>query len=169
MYPGKQAQRHPDRPAFVMASSGEAVTYAELDARSNRLAHLLRAQGLKRLDHYAIFMENNSRFLESNGAGERSGLYYTAINAFLQSDEVAYIVANSEAQVLITSMAKRDIAVDTVITVKGFFDWPVSRSHERVLEAETGVKPARYRAPLRAAGLDPRLRLQPRASMRSTP
>src|SRR6202163_2136553 len=38
-----------------------------------------------------------------------------------------------------------------------------------MLEAETGVKPARWRAPLRAAGLDPRLCLQPRLSMRSTP
>src|ERR1700692_2340188 len=47
--------------------------------------------------------------------------------------------------------------------------WCVSRSHERMLEAETGVKPARWRAPLRAAGLDPRLCLQPRLSMRSTP
>ena len=39
---------------------GEAVTYAEYEARTNRLAHLLRAHGLERLDHYAIFMENNS-------------------------------------------------------------------------------------------------------------
>jgi hypothetical protein len=32
-----------------MATSGEAVTNAELEARSNRLAHLLRARGLVRL------------------------------------------------------------------------------------------------------------------------
>ena len=65
----------PLQPAFIMASTGEAVTYAELEARSNRLAHLLRRRGLKRLDHYAIFMENNSRYLEACGAGERAGLY----------------------------------------------------------------------------------------------
>ena len=52
MYPGKYAQQHPDRPAFIMANTGEAVSYREFEARSNRLAHLLRAQGLKRLDHY---------------------------------------------------------------------------------------------------------------------
>ena len=56
-----------------MAATGEAVTYRELDARSNRLAHLFRNRGLKRLDHYSIFMENNSRYLEACGAGERSG------------------------------------------------------------------------------------------------
>ena len=60
MYPGKHAARRPDHPAFIMAKTGEAVTYAELEARSNRLAHLFRARGLKRLDHYAIFMENNA-------------------------------------------------------------------------------------------------------------
>jgi hypothetical protein len=50
-----------------------------------------------------------------------------------------------------------------------FFIGLVSRLQESVLEAAAGVKPARCRAPLRAAGLDPRRRLQPRASMRSTP
>ena len=110
MYVGNHWARHPDRPAFIMASSGETVTYAELEQRGNRLAHLLRAEGLKRLDHYAIFMENNSRYLECNGAGERSGLYYTCINSYLTADELAYIVDNSESQLLITSIAKLPVA-----------------------------------------------------------
>ena len=50
MYPGQYATRHPDRAAFIMASTGEAVSYREYEARSNRLAHLLRSHGLKRLD-----------------------------------------------------------------------------------------------------------------------
>ena len=50
MYTGKHAHLRPLQPAFIMATSGEAVTYAELEARSNRLAHLLRNLGLKRLD-----------------------------------------------------------------------------------------------------------------------
>ena len=78
-----------------MAKTGEAVTYAELEARSNRLAHLLRAQGLGRLDHYAIFMENNARYIESCSAGSRAGLYYTCVNSFLTPDELAYILNNN--------------------------------------------------------------------------
>src|SRR5580692_8464383 len=93
-----------------MASSGEAVTYAELEARCNRLAHLLRKLGLKRLDHYAIFMENNSHYLEACGAGERSGLYYTCVNSYLTPGELAYIVNNSCSRILITSVAKLDVA-----------------------------------------------------------
>ncbi|MEZ5661258.1 MAG: AMP-binding protein [Burkholderiaceae bacterium] len=111
MYPAMQAARHPDKPAFIMAGSGEVVTYAELDKRSNRLAHLLRRHGLKRLDHYASFMENNSRCVEISAAAERSGLYITCVNSFLTAEELAYIVNNSESKVLITSRAKREVAM----------------------------------------------------------
>src|SRR6202140_4656593 len=110
MYTGKHAQLRPLQPAFIMAESGETVTYAELEARSNRLAHLLRNRGLRRLDHYAIFMENNSRYLEACGAGERSGLYFTCVNSYLTPGELAYIVNNSESRILITSVAKLDVA-----------------------------------------------------------
>ncbi len=91
--------------------TGASVTYADLEARTNRLAHLLRANGLHRLDHFAIFMENNAHYLESCGAGERAGLYYTCVNSHLTPDEVAYILNNSESKALITSEAKRDVAV----------------------------------------------------------
>ena len=88
MYPGKYAASHATQPAFIMAGTGETVTYGELEARSNRLAHLLRASGLGRLDHYSIFMENNARYLECCAAGERAGLYYTCVNSFLTAEEL---------------------------------------------------------------------------------
>ncbi len=111
MYPARQAAIDPSRPAFIMAASGESVSYGELEARSNRLAHLFRGLGLRRLDHYAIFTENNVRHIECCAAGERSGLYYTCINSFLTPGEVAYIAGNSLSQVLITSQAKREVAL----------------------------------------------------------
>lgn len=114
MYPGKYAQLNPDRPAFVMASTGEAVSYRDYEARTNQLAHLLREQGLNRLDHYSIFMENNSRYLECCGAGERSGLYYTCINHYLKGDELAYILNNSESRVLIVSQEKLAVAQEAL-------------------------------------------------------
>lgn len=114
MYPGKYAEQHPDRPAFVMASTGEAVTYAELDARANQLAHVLRAYGLQRLDHYSIYMENNDRYIEACSAGERSGLYYTCVNSYLTGEELAYIVDNSRSRVLITSAARCSAAMEAL-------------------------------------------------------
>ncbi len=110
MYAGTVPYTHPERIAFIMAGSGETVTYGEYERRTNRLAHLLRHEGLKPLDHYALFMENNARYLECNGAGERAGLYYTCVNSYLTADELAYIVVNSESQLLITSIDKLPIA-----------------------------------------------------------
>lgn len=111
MYPGKHATTQASHPAVIMAGSGETVTYGELEARSNRLAHLLRAHGVTRLDHYSIFMENNARYVECCTTGERTGTYYTCVNSFLTADELAYILNNSASKVLITSQAKRDVAL----------------------------------------------------------
>ena len=114
MYPGEHAGLRPDQPAVIMAASGEVLTYGQLERRSNRLAHLLRANGLRRLDHYAVFMENNARYVECCTAGERTGLYYTCINSYLTPDEVAYIINNSESKILITSQAKRAVALAAI-------------------------------------------------------
>ena len=111
MYPGKHVVSRAEQPAFIMAETGEAVTYAELERRSNRLAHLLRARGLRRLDHYAIFMENNARYVECCAAGIRSGLYFTCVNSYLTAEELAYIVDNSQSKILISSMARREVAL----------------------------------------------------------
>ena len=114
MYPAEHAARTPDKIAFIMADSGQSVTYRELDQRSNRLAHLLRRLPLQRLDHYAMFMENNAYYLEGVAAGERSGLYTTCINSWLTAEELAYIINNSESQLLITSAAKLEVALQAL-------------------------------------------------------
>jgi long-chain acyl-CoA synthetase len=97
-----------------MASTGLEVSYRDFEARSNQLAHLLAAHGLQPLDHYAIYMENNERYLEACAAGERSGLYYTCVNSYLTAEELGYILANSRAKVLITSRAKREVALEAL-------------------------------------------------------
>jgi long-chain acyl-CoA synthetase len=78
MYPGKHRTTRSGQPAPIMSGTGETISYAALEARTNRLAHLLRRKGLNREDHYAIFMENNARYVETCGAGERSGLHIPA-------------------------------------------------------------------------------------------
>ena len=42
-------------------------------------------------------MENHARYVECCAAGERSGLYYTCINSYLQPEEVAYLLENSRS------------------------------------------------------------------------
>jgi len=111
MYPGDYAQLNPDRAAIIMADSGTVVTYREFEALSNRLSHYFRSKGLNRLDHYAIFMENNHQYLPCCSAGERSGLYYTCVNSYLTADELAYIINNSQSRILITSESRLETAL----------------------------------------------------------
>jgi long-chain acyl-CoA synthetase len=111
MFARQHALEHPDQPAIIMASSGETVTFAEYEARCNATAHLLRAAGLQRGDHIAVFMENQPRLLEIEGAAERAGLYYTLINIYLAPDEVAYIITNSQSRLLFSSAARQPVAV----------------------------------------------------------
>jgi fatty-acyl-CoA synthase len=110
MYPGTYAKTQPDKPAVIMAGSGQQLTYAELDARSNQLAQLLYDAGLRRGDHVSILMENNIRYFECYWAAVRSGLYFTTINQYLQPEETAYILHDSTARALITSTALADRA-----------------------------------------------------------
>jgi long-chain acyl-CoA synthetase len=111
MYAGEHAETRADEPAVIMANSGEVVTFREFEAAANRMAHLYRAQGLKLEDHVALLFENNPRMLECEGGGERAGLYYTCINSYLAPDEAAYIINDSEARIVVTSAAKREVAM----------------------------------------------------------
>ena len=103
MHPSIHARTQPDKPAYVMAGSGETVTYAELDARSNQGAHLLRSLGLRRGDGVALILENDARFFEIVWAAQRAGLYYTCISTRLAPAEVAFIIADSMSRVVIAS------------------------------------------------------------------
>jgi len=102
-HPSTHARSTPDKIAYQMAGSGEAITYRELDERSNQGAQLFRALGLKAGDHIAFLMENRLAFMEICWAAQRAGLYYTAISRYLTKDEIAYIVGDCGARVFITS------------------------------------------------------------------
>lgn len=123
-HPGIHAQNRPDHLAVVMAGSGEQLTYGELDERSNRLAHLFRDMGLQRGDHVALFMENQIHYMEVVWAALRSGIYLTAINSFLTAPEVAYIVDDCGASLVVTSAAKADVVADIdTTTTPGVRRW----------------------------------------------
>ena len=95
-----------------MGESREMVTFRELDERSNRIANLLRARGLRRGDGIAILLTNELQYLEVAWAAQRSGLVYSTINWHFTADEAAYIVDNSHAKAVIASGHVRDVAVE---------------------------------------------------------
>src|SRR5262245_16353223 len=94
-----------DKPAIILHPSGAQVTFAELEARANRLAHCFRRAGLAEGDTVAVLMENNEHIHAVMWAARRSGLYYTPINTHLTPVEAAYIVDNSGAKAVIGSRA----------------------------------------------------------------
>jgi long-chain acyl-CoA synthetase len=102
-HPSVHARTQPEKIAYQMAGSGKAISYRELDERSNQGAHLFRALGLKAGDHIAFLLENRLAFMEICWAAQRAGLYYTAISRYLTQDEIAYIVKDCGAKVVITS------------------------------------------------------------------
>src|SRR5260221_7117260 len=103
MHPSIHASPEPEKPASVMAASGETVTYGELDARSNQGAYVFRSLGIGPGDPIAIFMDNSPRYYEVLWAAQRSGVRFTAIFSKLTAGEVEYIVKDCQAKALITS------------------------------------------------------------------
>ena len=98
-----------DKPAIVMYPSGTEVSFRELEARANRLAHFFRSRGLSEGDAVAILMENNEHYHAVMWAARRAGLYYVPINTHLAAAEAAYIIANSGARAVIGSTALADL------------------------------------------------------------
>jgi long-chain acyl-CoA synthetase len=97
-----------DKPAVILYPSGTVVTFDELEARANRLAHKFRQAGLREGDTVAILMENNEHIHPVMWAARRSGLYYVPINTHLAPAEAAYIIDNSSSKAIIGSAALRE-------------------------------------------------------------
>src|SRR5690606_35287787 len=64
MHPSIHARSTPDKPAVIMAESGEALSYADLDRRSNQGAQLFRALGLAPGATIAMCLSNSPVFYE---------------------------------------------------------------------------------------------------------
>ncbi len=104
-HPSFHAGQTPDKPAYIIAETGETLTYGELDRRSNQIAQLFYALGLSPGDHVALLLENGLPYVEICWAAQRAGLIYTAISRYLKADEIAYIVRDCAAKVFVTSAA----------------------------------------------------------------
>src|ERR1700712_4293225 len=96
-----------NKPAIILHPSGTVITFDELEARANRLAHYFREAGLVEGDAVAILMENNEHIHAVMWAARRAGLYYVPINTHLTAPEAAYIIDNSAAKAIIGSAALR--------------------------------------------------------------
>src|SRR5215472_3047461 len=119
MHPAVIAEKTPNKPAIIMAASGESLSYRQLDERSNQGAQLFRSLGLRAGDGVAIFMENNLRFLEICWAAQRAGLYFTCVSSRLTAGEVEYIVKDCGAKVFIAGHTLSKVAGEVAPLIPG--------------------------------------------------
>lgn len=110
MHPSVHAGAAPDKPALIVAESGEMWSYADLDRRSNRAAHLFRDRGLAIGDTVALFLDNVPEYFALTWGAQRAGLFYVCISSRLTAPEVDYIVRDSGARLVIASAAVLAVA-----------------------------------------------------------
>ena len=149
MYPGVHAATHPDKPAVIMADTGQALTYQQLEERSLRLANHFRSRGLVPGDHVAIAVENRFEIVEALWAALRTGTYITAVNRHLTADESSYIIHDCGAKVVLLSGELEaagelaELCADVPHRIAIGSALPGFESYEDVLAASSDVKPER--------------------------
>ncbi|QNE32130.1 AMP-binding protein [Sphingomonas sp. NBWT7] len=140
MHPRRFATETPDKPAYIMAGSGESVSYAQLEARANQVAHGLRGQGVAAGDVVALMVENHPRLYEFLWGAQRIGVHYLLIATGLTAGEASYILRDSDARIAIVSRKVLDrlgedadlpcpVAIlddDLVATIRRFPETPVT-------------------------------------------
>lgn len=147
-HPSITAETYPHKPAIIMADSGEMVTYAQLDERSNQAAQLFRSLGLKKGDHIGMMLNNTRHFLEICWGAQRAGLIYTPISTHLMLDETAYILKNCGAKLFVACLplaevaekivAKGDTGIENYLMVDGVK--PGFESWEEAVDAQPSTR-----------------------------
>lgn len=106
-------------------------TFGELDARSDRLARLLLARGLKTGDRVAFFLQNRVEVVDLWLAGAKLGLIIVPVNVLYRERELRHILTDSAPTAVVTS---RDLAA---FIPAGVPVWDVD-----ALSAEAAGRPA---------------------------
>ena len=104
------ARRAPGRVAVHFPDTGAALTYGALAARAGRAARWLIGLGLRPGDGIALLLDNRPEFLELAQATRDAGLYCTPLSIHLRPPEVAHVLRDSGAKLLVVSDALADLA-----------------------------------------------------------
>jgi len=88
---------------------GHSLTYGELEERSNQLAHLLRARGVKKGDRVGLFFPKCVESLVCMFGVLKAGGVYVPLDPQAPADRVGYIIGNCGIRVLLTNREKRHV------------------------------------------------------------
>ncbi len=120
MHPCRHAVATPGKAAVIIAETGAVLTYAELDAASNRVAHLFRAYGLSAGDVVAFLLDNCADYFAFAWGAQRAGLLFVCISTKLTIAEVDYILADSGARFLVASASLAPVAAGVTLAGQRF-------------------------------------------------
>lgn len=109
MHPRIIAQTNADHPAVIMSDGTGSLTFGELELLANQGAHFLRERTIRSGETIAICLKNCADFFVIYWAGQRTGLHIVPIPTHLTAAEVAYIVDDSEARMLVTDRPEAGI------------------------------------------------------------
>ncbi len=102
------AANDPDKPAVIDDRGAGDVrrrTYAELEARSNQLAHVLRAHGVGPGDTVVWCGQNSIGIVEVVNASRKLGSTAVPLNYRLSDEEAAYVTDHSDAKLVYVDAA----------------------------------------------------------------
>jgi amino acid adenylation domain-containing protein/non-ribosomal peptide synthase protein (TIGR01720 family)/FkbM family methyltransferase len=102
----RQAARTPD--AVALLAGGEPLTYRELDARANRVAHLLIARGIGPESLVGISLERSFDMVVSLLAVMKSGAAYLPLDPHYPAERLRYMFDDAAPALVITSAAFRE-------------------------------------------------------------
>lgn len=107
----------------VIEVEGTSITFCGLADRVNQLSHALAAMGLRRGQTVVAMFPNRRTYYEMRLAASQSGLYFTPISHHLTAPEIAYIVRDSEAQLIVVDGSLLDVATKALDSI----DFPAER------------------------------------------
>ncbi len=101
------AEREPERVAIIEAIGDDAipVTYGELRARSNQLAHALAKRGVRRGDRVAILLPQGRAVPIAHLAAYKLGAVAVPLAALFGPDAIGFRLRDSGAKALVTNAA----------------------------------------------------------------
>lgn len=106
--PGLAALAHPDRIA-VTDHLGHTLDYGAFDDRVNRLIHALGDHGVTPGGVFSILSDNRTDVVVAHNAAYRGGYYFSPLNPRLRSEELSYIINDSESKVVLAAGSQAEV------------------------------------------------------------